>query len=96
MMTNDLQVPADAGFKEFNVIDISETVPRSGTNRMRQARLERNEEARVLAEEMGEEVNIPLTDDPVVADRVEKKHYMHLGVEDVCTMRSPGKCLKYM
>jgi hypothetical protein len=88
---NDLQVPSDAGFKDFNVTDISDTIPRSGTELQREARLRRNENARVLAEEAGDEVNIPLMDEPAVADRVMVRHYMHLGVEDVCTMRSPGK-----
>lgn len=88
---NDVQVPAGANFKEFNVTDISEIIPRSGTDLMREARVERNEQARILAEEAGEDVNVPLEDDPAVQDRVEVKHYMHLGVEDVCSTRSPGK-----
>lgn len=91
----DAQVPKESNhFTEFRVNDISETVPRGGeTEVQRRNRLERNEEARLLAEEAGEDMNIPLMDEPVVHDKVRGNYYMHLGVEDVCTLRSPGKLI---
>lgn len=90
--TFETQVPKDANLTEFTVADISETVSRGETELEQARRVRRNVMAQERAEATGQGANIPILDDPVVHETVKKRHYMHLGVEDVCTMRSPGTC----
>lgn len=84
------QVPKAFVKQEFSVLDISETVSRGETECEKGRREERNEMLRELAEEAGDDLNIPLFDDPIVQETVLKRHYMHLGVEGVCSLDSPG------
>lgn len=77
-------------YTPFTVADISETVSRGETDFEKARRLRRNAMARERAEVTGGDPVMPLLDDPVVHEHVKKRHYMHLGVEDVCTLRSPG------
>ena len=79
--------------QEFSVIDISETVSRGETDCQKESREGRNDMVRErAAEETGDPdaANIPLLDDPIVCETTVKRHYMHLGVESVCSLDSPG------
>ena len=80
--------------QEFSVIDISETVSRGETDCQKESRDGRNDMVRERAAEAtnapDDANNIPLLDDPIVCETVIKRHYMHLGVESVCSLDSPG------
>ncbi len=87
------QVPKEFVKQEFSVIDISETVSRGETDCQKESREGRNDMVRERAAEATgapDDANTPLLDDPIVCETVIKRHYMHLGVESVCSLDSPG------
>lgn len=68
----------------MNIVDISRAVERTRHEIPKKRRIERNQ-MRTLGGE-----DIPIEDQDFVQEHHEKKKYLHLGVEELCTFMSPG------